>query len=75
MCNSTWSVAQMLQIKLILDPVCLLKYPGLSLKRATKSWRHPLRKPTARAVPTAVKQQAASDDGRLKPAHADSSRL
>uniref|UniRef100_H3C0U9 [histone H3]-trimethyl-L-lysine(9) demethylase n=1 Tax=Tetraodon nigroviridis TaxID=99883 RepID=H3C0U9_TETNG len=38
------------------------KYPGLSVKRATKSWRHPLRKPTARAVPTAVKQQAASDD-------------
>lgn len=34
------------------------------MKRATKSWRHPLRKPTARAVPTAVKQQAASDDGR-----------
>uniref|UniRef100_A0A8C2WF11 Lysine-specific demethylase 4B n=1 Tax=Cyclopterus lumpus TaxID=8103 RepID=A0A8C2WF11_CYCLU len=31
-------------------------------KRTTKSWRHPLRKPTARAVPTAVKQQAASDD-------------
>uniref|UniRef100_H2SD78 Lysine-specific demethylase 4B n=1 Tax=Takifugu rubripes TaxID=31033 RepID=H2SD78_TAKRU len=57
-----WSVAQMLQIILILDPACLLKYPGLSLKRATKSWRHPLRKPTARAVPTAVKQQAASDD-------------
>uniref|UniRef100_A0A7N6B7V6 Lysine-specific demethylase 4B n=1 Tax=Anabas testudineus TaxID=64144 RepID=A0A7N6B7V6_ANATE len=28
----------------------------------TKSWRHPLRKPTARAVPTAVKQQATSDD-------------
>uniref|UniRef100_A0A8C2CR34 [histone H3]-trimethyl-L-lysine(9) demethylase n=1 Tax=Cyprinus carpio TaxID=7962 RepID=A0A8C2CR34_CYPCA len=25
-------------------------------------WRHPLRKPTARAVPSAVKQQAASDD-------------
>uniref|UniRef100_H3CEP1 [histone H3]-trimethyl-L-lysine(9) demethylase n=1 Tax=Tetraodon nigroviridis TaxID=99883 RepID=H3CEP1_TETNG len=33
-----------------------------TVKRATKSWRHPLRKPTARAVPTAVKQQAASDD-------------
>uniref|UniRef100_A0A7N9B1P5 Lysine-specific demethylase 4B n=1 Tax=Mastacembelus armatus TaxID=205130 RepID=A0A7N9B1P5_9TELE len=30
--------------------------------KTTKSWRHPLRKPTARAVPTAVKQQAASDD-------------
>uniref|UniRef100_H3C124 [histone H3]-trimethyl-L-lysine(9) demethylase n=1 Tax=Tetraodon nigroviridis TaxID=99883 RepID=H3C124_TETNG len=35
------------------------------LNRATKSWRHPLRKPTARAVPTAVKQQAASDDGSI----------
>ncbi|KAG9342523.1 hypothetical protein JZ751_016528 [Albula glossodonta] len=31
-------------------------------KRTTKSWRHPLRKPTARAVPSAVKQQAASDE-------------
>uniref|UniRef100_A0A672GQP7 Lysine-specific demethylase 4B n=1 Tax=Salarias fasciatus TaxID=181472 RepID=A0A672GQP7_SALFA len=30
--------------------------------RTSKSWRHPLRKPTARAVPTAVKQQATSDD-------------
>ncbi|XP_051240427.1 lysine-specific demethylase 4C isoform X8 [Dicentrarchus labrax] len=38
------------------------EYPALSVKRTTKSWRHPLRKPTARAVPTAVKQQAASDD-------------
>uniref|UniRef100_A0A3P8PHI0 Lysine-specific demethylase 4B n=1 Tax=Astatotilapia calliptera TaxID=8154 RepID=A0A3P8PHI0_ASTCA len=37
-------------------------YPALSMKRTTKSWRHPLRKPTARAVPTAVKQQVASDD-------------
>ncbi|KAG7458883.1 hypothetical protein MATL_G00225300 [Megalops atlanticus] len=31
-------------------------------KRTAKSWRHPLRKPTARAVPSAVKQQAASDE-------------
>uniref|UniRef100_A0A8C9QW48 [histone H3]-trimethyl-L-lysine(9) demethylase n=1 Tax=Scleropages formosus TaxID=113540 RepID=A0A8C9QW48_SCLFO len=31
-------------------------------KKTTKSWRHPLRKPTARAVPSAVKQQAASDE-------------
>ncbi|XP_019717501.1 lysine-specific demethylase 4C isoform X2 [Hippocampus comes] len=38
------------------------EYPALSVKRTTKSWRHPLRKPTARAVPTAVKHQAASDD-------------
>uniref|UniRef100_A0A669E8V1 [histone H3]-trimethyl-L-lysine(9) demethylase n=1 Tax=Oreochromis niloticus TaxID=8128 RepID=A0A669E8V1_ORENI len=41
---------------------CLCQYPALSMKRTTKSWRHPLRKPTARAVPTAVKQQVASDD-------------
>uniref|UniRef100_A0A3Q2Q9Y9 [histone H3]-trimethyl-L-lysine(9) demethylase n=1 Tax=Fundulus heteroclitus TaxID=8078 RepID=A0A3Q2Q9Y9_FUNHE len=40
----------------------LSQYPALSAKRTTKSWRHPLRKPTARAVPTAVKQQAASDE-------------
>uniref|UniRef100_A0A7N8X3B4 Lysine-specific demethylase 4B n=1 Tax=Mastacembelus armatus TaxID=205130 RepID=A0A7N8X3B4_9TELE len=40
----------------------MVSYPALSVKRTTKSWRHPLRKPTARAVPTAVKQQAASDD-------------
>uniref|UniRef100_A0A8C2WCP4 Lysine-specific demethylase 4B n=1 Tax=Cyclopterus lumpus TaxID=8103 RepID=A0A8C2WCP4_CYCLU len=39
--------------------VSVILHPG---KRTTKSWRHPLRKPTARAVPTAVKQQAASDD-------------
>lgn len=46
------------------------QYPALSAKRATKSWRHPLRKPTARAVPTAVKQQAASDDGGRACTHA-----
>ncbi|XP_028989479.1 lysine-specific demethylase 4C isoform X2 [Betta splendens] len=45
-----------------LEPGEVCAYPGLSMKRTTKSWRHPLRKPTARAVPTAVKQQAASDD-------------
>lgn len=44
---------------------CLCQYPTLSTKRTTKSWRHPLRKPTARAVPTAVKQQVASDEGGL----------
>ncbi|KAK1886276.1 Lysine-specific demethylase 4C, partial [Dissostichus eleginoides] len=38
------------------------EYPALSVKRTTKSWRHPLRKPMARAVPTAVKPQDASDD-------------
>lgn len=42
------------------------QYPALPVKRATKSWRHPLRKPTARAVSTAVKQQAVSDDGKRK---------
>ncbi|KAF5897398.1 lysine-specific demethylase 4C-like, partial [Clarias magur] len=31
-------------------------------RKTSKSWRHPLRKPTARAVPSAVKQQANSDD-------------
>lgn len=36
--------------------------PGIK-RKTTKSWRHPLRKPTARAVPSAVKQQANSDDG------------
>ncbi|XP_072525986.1 lysine-specific demethylase 4C isoform X3 [Salminus brasiliensis] len=41
--------------------VCL--YPMTPVKRrTTKSWRHPLRKPTARAVPSAVKQQTNSDD-------------
>uniref|UniRef100_A0A8C6PIN6 Lysine-specific demethylase 4B n=1 Tax=Nothobranchius furzeri TaxID=105023 RepID=A0A8C6PIN6_NOTFU len=40
-------------------------YPTLSAKRTSKSWRHPLRKPTARAVPTAVKQQATSDEASL----------
>ncbi|XP_036069068.1 lysine-specific demethylase 4C isoform X3 [Oryzias melastigma] len=37
------------------------EYPALT-KKTTKSWRHPLRKPTARAVPTAVKQQTTSDE-------------
>ncbi|XP_035992755.1 lysine-specific demethylase 4C isoform X3 [Fundulus heteroclitus] len=45
-----------------LEPGEVCAYPALSAKRTTKSWRHPLRKPTARAVPTAVKQQAASDE-------------
>uniref|UniRef100_A0A8C6UCN5 Lysine-specific demethylase 4B n=1 Tax=Neogobius melanostomus TaxID=47308 RepID=A0A8C6UCN5_9GOBI len=41
-------------------------YLALSIRRTAKSWRHPLRKPTARAVPTAVKQQAASDEEPLE---------
>ncbi|XP_054634160.1 lysine-specific demethylase 4C isoform X3 [Dunckerocampus dactyliophorus] len=45
-----------------LEPGEVCAYPALSVKRPTKSWRLPLRKPTARAVPTAVKHQAASDD-------------
>ncbi|XP_054460010.1 lysine-specific demethylase 4C isoform X2 [Anoplopoma fimbria] len=45
-----------------LEPGEVCAYAALSVKRTAKSWRHPLRKPTARAVPTAVKQQAASDD-------------
>ncbi|XP_061627392.1 lysine-specific demethylase 4C isoform X2 [Phyllopteryx taeniolatus] len=53
-----------------LEPGEVCAYPALSVKRTTKSWRHPLRKPTARAVPTAVKQQAASDDD-LDPPEAD----
>uniref|UniRef100_A0A8C2B6F7 [histone H3]-trimethyl-L-lysine(9) demethylase n=1 Tax=Cyprinus carpio TaxID=7962 RepID=A0A8C2B6F7_CYPCA len=40
----------------------LSQYQMQTVKKTTKSWRHPLRKPTARAVPSAVKQQAASDD-------------
>ncbi|KAM4751443.1 lysine-specific demethylase 4C isoform 5-T5 [Anableps anableps] len=47
-----------------LEPGEVCAYPTLSAKRTTKSWRHPLRKPTARAVPTAVKQQTASDEGK-----------
>uniref|UniRef100_A0A8D3DUI6 Lysine-specific demethylase 4B n=1 Tax=Scophthalmus maximus TaxID=52904 RepID=A0A8D3DUI6_SCOMX len=46
----------------LIVPVALVEYPALSVKRTSKSWRHPLRKPTARAVTTAVKQQGTSDD-------------
>lgn len=42
------------------------EYLALSIRRTAKSWRHPLRKPTARAVPTAVKQQSASDEEPLE---------
>uniref|UniRef100_A0A8C5AI59 [histone H3]-trimethyl-L-lysine(9) demethylase n=1 Tax=Gadus morhua TaxID=8049 RepID=A0A8C5AI59_GADMO len=45
-----------------LEPGEVCPYPAQSVKRTSKSWRHPLRKPTARAVPTAVKQQTTSDD-------------
>ncbi|XP_019955982.1 lysine-specific demethylase 4C isoform X2 [Paralichthys olivaceus] len=45
-----------------LEPGEVCAYPALSVKRTTKSWRHPLRKPTARAVPTAVKQQQGTSD-------------
>uniref|UniRef100_A0AAR2J762 [histone H3]-trimethyl-L-lysine(9) demethylase n=1 Tax=Pygocentrus nattereri TaxID=42514 RepID=A0AAR2J762_PYGNA len=46
-----------------LEPGEVCPYPMSSVKRRTaKSWRHPLRKPTARAVPSAVKQQVTSDD-------------
>ncbi|XP_036439641.1 lysine-specific demethylase 4C isoform X4 [Colossoma macropomum] len=46
-----------------LEPGEVCPYPMPSVKRRTaKSWRHPLRKPTARAVPSAVKQQVTSDD-------------
>uniref|UniRef100_A0A8K9Y6A1 [histone H3]-trimethyl-L-lysine(9) demethylase n=1 Tax=Oncorhynchus mykiss TaxID=8022 RepID=A0A8K9Y6A1_ONCMY len=42
-------------------------YPAAPLaKRTSKSWRRPLRKPTARAVPSTVKQQAVSDDEPLE---------
>uniref|UniRef100_A0A671M5M4 [histone H3]-trimethyl-L-lysine(9) demethylase n=1 Tax=Sinocyclocheilus anshuiensis TaxID=1608454 RepID=A0A671M5M4_9TELE len=42
------------------------QYHMQTVKKTAKSWRHPLRKPTARAVPSAVKQQAASDDETLE---------
>lgn len=45
-----------------LEPGEVCTYHMQTVKKTTKSWRHPLRKPTARAVPSAVKQQAASDD-------------
>uniref|UniRef100_A0A673LSW7 Lysine-specific demethylase 4B n=1 Tax=Sinocyclocheilus rhinocerous TaxID=307959 RepID=A0A673LSW7_9TELE len=42
------------------------QYHMQTVKKTAKSWRHPLRKPTARAVPSAVKPQAASDDETLE---------
>ncbi|XP_028832983.1 lysine-specific demethylase 4C isoform X3 [Denticeps clupeoides] len=38
------------------------EYSSAVMKRSTKSWRLPLRKPTARAAPSAVKQQNVSDE-------------
>lgn len=50
-----------------LSSLIISQYTMPTVKRkTTKSWRHPLRKPTARAVPSAVKQQANSDDGEFK---------
>ncbi|XP_053711415.1 lysine-specific demethylase 4C-like isoform X1 [Synchiropus splendidus] len=45
-----------------LEPGEVFYRDALLVKKTSKSWRHPLRKPTARAVPTAVKHQAASDE-------------
>ncbi|XP_035281396.1 lysine-specific demethylase 4C-like isoform X3 [Anguilla anguilla] len=50
-----------------LEPGEICTYPSqmvvqVGRMKTTKSWRHPLRKPTARAVPSAVKQQAVSDE-------------
>uniref|UniRef100_A0A8C2CRS6 [histone H3]-trimethyl-L-lysine(9) demethylase n=1 Tax=Cyprinus carpio TaxID=7962 RepID=A0A8C2CRS6_CYPCA len=49
-----------------LEPGEVCTYQMQTVKKTTKSWRHPLRKPTARAVPSAVKQQAASDDETIE---------
>ncbi|KAG9346895.1 hypothetical protein JZ751_005822, partial [Albula glossodonta] len=54
-----------------LEPGEICTYPSRMAiknggKKTTKSWRHPLRKPTARAAPSAVKQQAASDEGECR---------
>ncbi|XP_052401223.1 lysine-specific demethylase 4C isoform X1 [Carassius gibelio] len=49
-----------------LEPGEVCTYHMQTVKKIAKSWRHPLRKPTARAVPSAVKQQAASDDETLE---------
>uniref|UniRef100_A0A8C1R9Y1 [histone H3]-trimethyl-L-lysine(9) demethylase n=1 Tax=Cyprinus carpio TaxID=7962 RepID=A0A8C1R9Y1_CYPCA len=67
--NASFSEMPLLMPELIeerVNPQSLApEMPSLTLKTA-KSWRHPLRKPTARAVPSAVKQQAASDDETLE---------
>ncbi|XP_051983171.1 lysine-specific demethylase 4C-like isoform X1 [Xyrauchen texanus] len=49
-----------------LEPGEVCSYQMQTCKKTTKSWRHPLRKPTARAVPSAVKQQATSDDETIE---------
>ncbi|KAF7686706.1 lysine-specific demethylase 4C isoform X1 [Silurus meridionalis] len=43
----------------------------MAKRKTTKSWRHPLRKPTARAVPSAVKQQDNSDDEPIEECSAE----
>ncbi|XP_048111122.1 lysine-specific demethylase 4C [Alosa alosa] len=45
-----------------LEPGEVPPYQTGGMKKNTKSWRLPLRKPTARAVPSAVKQQNISDE-------------
>ncbi|XP_061108445.1 lysine-specific demethylase 4C [Conger conger] len=50
-----------------LEPGEISTYPSQTVfpvgrMKTTKSWRHPLRKPTARAAASAVKQQAVSDE-------------
>ncbi|XP_062372000.1 lysine-specific demethylase 4C isoform X2 [Sardina pilchardus] len=45
-----------------LEPGEVPPYQSGGMKKNTKSWRLPLRKPTARAVPSAVKQQNISDE-------------
>ncbi|XP_051560814.1 lysine-specific demethylase 4C-like isoform X2 [Myxocyprinus asiaticus] len=49
-----------------LEPGEVCSYHIQTVKKTTKSWRHPIRKPTARAVPSAVKQQATSDDETIE---------
>ncbi|KAK3523431.1 hypothetical protein QTP86_032822, partial [Hemibagrus guttatus] len=54
------------------EPGEIHTYTVPAVKRKTgKSWRHPLRKPTARAVPSAVKQQANSDDEPMEECSAE----
>uniref|UniRef100_A0A8C9Y343 Lysine-specific demethylase 4B n=1 Tax=Sander lucioperca TaxID=283035 RepID=A0A8C9Y343_SANLU len=60
--KSTAATVEIVCTLMPFNNTCSCQYPALSVKKTTKSWRHPLRKPTARAVPTAVKQQTASDD-------------
>ncbi|KAL2098214.1 hypothetical protein ACEWY4_007421 [Coilia grayii] len=45
-----------------LEPGEVPSYQSAAIKNTTRSWRLPLRKPTARAVPSAVKQQNVNDE-------------